>query len=93
MMAGSHVVVGMAAAWAWAAPHLGLPPLDPVALALAAGGSLLPDNRSPAILRRTTGLGDLAAIDRGDRAPRLDPLHRGRHRLLSTTALVRKTMV
>src|SRR5260370_19434318 len=46
MMAVSHVVVGMAA-WAWAAPHLGLPPLDPVALALAAGGSLLSDIDHP----------------------------------------------
>lgn len=46
MMAGSHVVVGMAA-WAWAAPHLGLPPLDPFALALAVAGSLLPDIDHP----------------------------------------------
>ena len=42
MMAGSHVAVGVAA-WAWAAPHLGLPALDPIALALTIGGALLPD--------------------------------------------------
>jgi inner membrane protein len=46
MMAGSHVVVG-AAAWAWAAPHLGLPSLDPASLALAVGGALLPDIDHP----------------------------------------------
>ena len=46
MMARSHVVVGLAA-WVWAAPHLGLPPLDPVALALATCGSLLPDIDHP----------------------------------------------
>jgi inner membrane protein len=33
MMAGSHVIVGLAA-WAWAVPHLGLPPLDPATLGL-----------------------------------------------------------
>lgn len=46
MMAGSHVVVGVAA-WVWAAPHLGLPPLDVVPLAMAIGGSLLPDIDHP----------------------------------------------
>jgi len=46
MMAGSHVVVGIAA-WAWAAPHLGLPSFDPIALALATTGSLLPDIDHP----------------------------------------------
>lgn len=46
MMAGSHVAVG-AAAWLWVAPHLGLPALDPVALALATGGALLPDIDHP----------------------------------------------
>jgi inner membrane protein len=46
MMAGSHVAVGVAA-WAWAAPHLGLPALDPVALALTIGGALLPDIDHP----------------------------------------------
>jgi inner membrane protein len=46
MMAGSHVVVGIAA-WVWAAPHLGLPALDVVPLAMAIGGSLLPDIDHP----------------------------------------------
>lgn len=46
MMAGSHIAVGVAA-WAWAAPHLGLSPLDPPSLALAAGGALLPDIDHP----------------------------------------------
>ena len=46
MMAGSHIVVGVAA-WAWAAPYLGFPALDPVALALAIGGALLPDIDHP----------------------------------------------
>ena len=46
MMAGSHVVVGVAA-WAWAAPHLGFHALDPVALVLAIGGALLPDIDHP----------------------------------------------
>ncbi len=46
MMAGSHVIAG-AAAWLWAAPHLGLPALDPAALALASGGALLPDIDHP----------------------------------------------
>ncbi len=47
MMAGSHVVVGIAA-WTLAAPHLGLPPLDPCALALTTIGALLPDIDHPA---------------------------------------------
>jgi inner membrane protein len=46
MMAGSHAIIG-AAAWVWAAPHLGLPPLDPAALALACAGALLPDIDHP----------------------------------------------
>ena len=46
MMAGSHAVIGVVA-WAWVAPHLGLPPLDPVALALACAGALLPDIDHP----------------------------------------------
>ena len=47
MMAGSHAVLG-AAAWFAAAPHLGLPATDPLALALAVAGSLLPDIDHPA---------------------------------------------
>lgn len=46
MMAGSHVVVGLAA-WTWVAPHLGLPSLDPMALGLATIGALLPDIDHP----------------------------------------------
>ena len=46
MMAGSHVVVGIAA-WVWAAPHLGLAAFDVVPLAMAIGGSLLPDIDHP----------------------------------------------
>ena len=46
MMAGSHVLLG-GAAWLVAAPHLGLPALDPVLLGLALGGSLLPDADHP----------------------------------------------
>ena len=46
MMAGSHAVIGVAA-WTWVAPHLGLPPLDPAALALACVGALLPDIDHP----------------------------------------------
>ncbi len=46
-MAGSHVVVGVAA-WTWAAPHLGLPALNPPAIALATAGALLPDIDHPA---------------------------------------------
>lgn len=45
-MAGSHVVVGLAA-WTWAAPHLGIPVLDPLALGFAAIGALLPDIDHP----------------------------------------------
>jgi inner membrane protein len=45
-MAGSHVVVGVAA-WTWAAPHLGLPTLDPLALGLTTIGALLPDIDHP----------------------------------------------
>jgi inner membrane protein len=46
MMAGSHVVLG-AAAWCIAAPHLGLPGVNPVSLGLAALGALLPDIDHP----------------------------------------------
>jgi inner membrane protein len=46
MMAKSHVVVGLAA-WIAAAPLLHLSPLDPVYLALAVAGSLLPDVDHP----------------------------------------------
>jgi inner membrane protein len=45
-MAGSHVVVGLAA-WTLAAPHLGLPILDPLALGLTTIGALLPDIDHP----------------------------------------------
>lgn len=45
-MAGSHVVVGLAA-WTWAAPHLGLAVLDPVALGFTTIGALLPDIDHP----------------------------------------------
>lgn len=46
VMAGSHLVVG-AVAWAWVAPRLGLPVLDPASLALVAVGSVLPDMDHP----------------------------------------------
>jgi len=46
MMAGSHLAIGVAA-WMWAAPHLGLPALDPLPLASAGIGSLLPDIDHP----------------------------------------------
>jgi inner membrane protein len=46
MMAKSHVVVGLAA-WVAAAPPLHLSPVDPVYLALAVAGSLLPDIDHP----------------------------------------------
>jgi inner membrane protein len=46
-MAGSHVVLGVVA-WTWAAPHLGLPSLDPLALGWATVGALLPDIDHPA---------------------------------------------
>ncbi|HEY2131515.1 MAG TPA: metal-dependent hydrolase [Acetobacteraceae bacterium] len=47
MMAGSHIVVGVAA-WTWAAPPVGLPALDPLAIALAKVGALLSDIDHPA---------------------------------------------
>jgi len=40
------MIVG-AAAWTWAAPHLGLPALDPLAIALSMAGALLPDIDHP----------------------------------------------
>lgn len=46
MMAGSHLAIGVAA-WVWVAPHLGLPAFDPLPLALAGIGSLLPDIDHP----------------------------------------------
>ena len=46
MMAKSHVVIGLAA-WLAAAPLLHLSPVDPIYLALAAAGSLLPDIDHP----------------------------------------------
>ena len=46
MMAKSHVVVGLAA-WIGTAPLLHLSPIDPVYLALAVAGSLLPDIDHP----------------------------------------------
>ena len=46
MMAKSHVVVGLAA-WIGTAPLLHLSPVDPVYLALAVAGSLLPDIDHP----------------------------------------------
>jgi inner membrane protein len=54
MMAGSHVVVGLAA-WSWVAPHLGFPVLDPLALGLTVVGALLPDIDHPSswVGRRT----------------------------------------
>jgi inner membrane protein len=45
-MAGSHVVIGVAA-WIWVAPHLGLAPVDPLALGLTTIGALLPDIDHP----------------------------------------------
>lgn len=46
MMAGSHLALGLAG-WAFAAPHLGFSPLNPVGLGLAGLGSLLPDIDHP----------------------------------------------
>jgi inner membrane protein len=46
MMAGSHMVLG-AGAWVVAASLSGLPPAEPVALATAVAGSLLPDLDHP----------------------------------------------
>lgn len=46
MMAGSHLAVGVAA-WSLAAPCLGLPAFDPLALTLAAAGALAPDLDHP----------------------------------------------
>ena len=45
-MAGPHVVVGIAA-WSLVALHLGLSPLDPVALGLTTLGSLSPNIDHP----------------------------------------------
>ncbi len=46
MMASSHIIVG-AATWTWLAARFGLPPLDPVATAMAVLGSLAPDIDHP----------------------------------------------
>lgn len=46
MLAGSHAALGLAA-WAWAAPRLGLAAFDPASLALVVAGSLLPDLDHP----------------------------------------------
>lgn len=62
MLAGSHIALG-AAAWFAVAPHLGRPPLDPEALALAVAGGLLPDLDHPKSWagRRLRPLSDLVA--------------------------------
>lgn len=62
MLAGSHVALG-AAAWIAAAPHLGRPPLDPEALALAVCGGLLPDIDHPKswVGRRLRPISDIVA--------------------------------
>ena len=62
MLAGSHVALG-AAAWLAAAPHLGRPPLDPEALALAVFGGLLPDIDHPKswVGRRLRPVSDVVA--------------------------------
>lgn len=46
MMAGSHIVLGLAA-WVVAAPYLGMPAFAPIPLSLAVLGSLLPDIDHP----------------------------------------------
>ena len=46
MMAGSHVVLSVAA-WMVVAPHLGLPAASPASLAVAVAGGLLPDIDHP----------------------------------------------
>lgn len=46
VMAGAHVVVGIAT-WTWVAAHLGLPALDLPALGMAVIGALLPDGDHP----------------------------------------------
>ncbi|HTJ89137.1 MAG TPA: metal-dependent hydrolase [Acidocella sp.] len=68
MMAKSHVVVGLAA-WIVAAPLLHLSPVDPVYLALAVGGSLLPDIDHPSswIGRRSRPLSTVIASALGHR--------------------------
>lgn len=45
-MACSHIIVGTAT-WTWLASRFGLPPLDPLALGMAALGSLAPDIDHP----------------------------------------------
>ena len=68
MMAGSHVALG-AAAWIVAAPRLGLPAIDPVSLALAVAGALLPDIDHPHSWtgRRTRPLSSVIAAVLGHR--------------------------
>lgn len=60
MMAKSHAVIGLAS-WMIAAPSFHLLPWSPVALAMAAAGSLLPDIDHPAswVGRRTRPLSTL----------------------------------
>jgi inner membrane protein len=68
MMAGSHVVVGLAA-WVAAAPLLHFSAVDPVYLGLAVAGSLLPDLDHPKswIGRRTRPLSTIVAAILGHR--------------------------
>ena len=68
MMAGSHVAIG-AAAWLIAAPRLGLPALEPLSLALAVAGSLLPDIDHPQswVGKRTKPLSTMIAAILGHR--------------------------
>ena len=68
MMAGSHLAVGLAA-WAWAAPKLGLTAYDPAGVAFAMAGSLLPDIDHPGswIGRRVRPLSDVVSAVLGRR--------------------------
>jgi inner membrane protein len=68
MMARSHVVIGLVA-WIAAAPSLHIYPFDPLCLALAAGGSLLPDVDHPKswVGRRTRPISTAIAATLGHR--------------------------